>query len=178
MFDLPKREKNSIALAALFIIIFLAFQFIYFPVVDRQSGLKRVIETQKETVKRMKALQQEYQGLVYDFADQKGILNSRPANFTLFSFLDKKAQSCGVKDNVAHMKPFSQDVEGSEYTVSRVKLKLTKTYLEELVDFLYRIESSNNGVYITSLSLTRAGVKKDRLDVVVEAETLVLKGNK
>ncbi|MCD4675060.1 MAG: general secretion pathway protein GspM, partial [Desulfobacula sp.] len=81
----------------------------------------------------------------------------------------------GVKENVAYMKPFTKKLETSLYILATVKVKLKEVYLKELVDFLYHIESSKNGVTITSLSLSKAGKEKVKLDAVVETQTLMQK---
>ena len=56
-----------------------------------------------------------------------------------------------------------------------VKVKLKDVYLKEFIDFLYRIESSGNAVNITSLSLSKSGKDKLRLDALIEAQTFKLK---
>ena len=73
------------------------------------------------------------------------------------------------------MKPFSQDIDNSAYMLSRVTVKLQQVYLKGLVDFLFRIESSPNGVSVTSLSVTKSGDKGQFLDAVIETQTLALK---
>ena len=71
------------------------------------------------------------------------------------------------------MKPFTKSIENSAYKVSSVKIKLSAVYLKELIDFVYLIETSRNAVNITSLSLSKAGKEKIKLDAVIEAETLM-----
>ena len=101
------------------------------------------------------------------------ILSQRTKGFTLFSFLDTLAEKSGVKDNVAYMKPSSRTFNDKNYAISMVKIKLDALYLKELVDFLYSVESSRNGVHIRSLSLSKTGKEQTMLDAIVEAETLV-----
>jgi len=56
-----------------------------------------------------------------------------------------------------------------------VKVKLKDVYLKEFIDFLYRIESSGNQVNITSLSMSKSGKEKLRLDILIETQTFKLK---
>jgi hypothetical protein len=48
-------------------------------------------------------------------------------------------------------------------------------YLKELMDFISHIEISENGVTITALLLKKTGKNNDRLDAVIETETIMLK---
>jgi len=66
-------------------------------------------------------------------------------------------------------------MDKSAYSTDTVKFKLTEVYLKELMDLLYHIETSENGVTITALLLTKTGKNNDRLDAVIETETLMLK---
>ena len=93
----------------------------------------------------------------------------------MFSFLDAEAQKGGLKDKVAYMTPSSKKMEKSAYSTDTVKFKLTEVYLKELMDLLCHIETSENGVTITALLLTKTGKNNDRLDAVIETETLMLK---
>ncbi len=174
--ELSGRDRTMLAAGAVFLVIFCAVQFIYLPAMDKQAALKKTVAVQDEAVGQMKTLQKTFQDLSLDLDQQKSSLEKRPAGFTLFSFLDTQAEKSGVKKNVAYMKPSTQDMEKTGYTISRVKVKIEEVHLKGLMDFLYRIEASPDGVLITSLSLSKTGKKGDRLDAVFEAETLILKG--
>ncbi|MBU0969922.1 MAG: general secretion pathway protein GspM [Proteobacteria bacterium] len=175
MGKLSIRDKNVLTAGGILVIIFLAIQFIYLPAVDKREDLKRILSVEKQSLSQIHALQKQYLTLEQNLDLQKDTLKNRQKDFSLFSFLDLQAEKSGVKDNIDYMKPFSQELENSSYTISKVKLKLKDIFLNECIDFIHRVEVSENGVRIISLSLSKTGKNKDKLDAVIETQTLVIR---
>ncbi len=177
MFNLSKRDINVLIGGGAFLIVFIAVQFIYFPTIEKRDTLKRVLAQKYISIDEMTLLAQQYKNISKNINSKKRSMTRREKEFSLFSFLDSQAQKSGVKENVDYMKPFTKKMEASEYTLVTVKVKLKEVYLKELIDFLYHVESSENGITITSLSLNKAGKEIKKLDAVIQAETLMLKGD-
>ncbi|MFH2092697.1 MAG: hypothetical protein ABIJ31_10070 [Pseudomonadota bacterium] len=175
MVELSGRDKNMLMAGAVFLVVFCVVQFIYFPAVDKQKSLKRTLMAQDAAIDQMRKLQKTFQDISIEMDQQKIGLGKRQKNFTLFSFLDLQAEKSGVKKNVAYMKPSTQDIEKNDYTISKVKVKLENVYLRGMMDFLSRIEASPDGVIVTSLSLSKTGKEGDKLDAVLDTQTLILK---
>lgn len=174
--NLSQRDKKALIICAGFLMVFIAFQFVLVPALDRKQELSDSIAAKEAALGEMISLQQEYSRLSRMNMAETNILSRRAKGFTLFSFLDTLAEKSGVKDNVAYMKPSSRTFNDKNYAVSMVKIKLNTLYLKELVDFLYSVESSRNGVHIRSLSLSKTGKDQTMIDAIVEAETLVKGG--
>ena len=175
MFDFSKREKNVLIIGGIFLIVFIGVQFIYSPSIGKRNDLERILLEKQASLEEMALLQQKFLAVSNNFDTKTKTIANKRKGFSLFSFLDSQAQQSGVKENVAYMKPFTKKIEKSVYILATVKVKLKEVYLKGLVDFLYHIELSNNGVTITSLSLTKAGKEKEKLDAVIETQTLMLK---
>ena len=175
MFDFSKREKKVLICGIIFVVLFFGFQLGVVPIVEKKNTLRRILNEKQAALEEMVKLKQLFLAVSNNFDTKTQVLTSRKKDFSLFSFLDSQAQQSGVKENVAYMKPFTKKLEKSLYTLATVKVKLKDVYLKELVDFLFRIESSKNGVTITSLSLSKAGKEIIRLDAVIETQTLMLK---
>jgi len=176
MFELSRRDKKMLMAGGIFLLLFSVLEFVYFPSQDRMEALKKRSFALDSDIEQMEALRKTYQKHAQQFDRQKMSLKKRNKLFSLFSFLDSLSEKSGVKKNIAYMKPFSQDVDDSDYRLSRVTVKLQQVYLKGLIDFLFRIETSSNTVFVTSLSLTKIGDKEGLLDAVIETQTLVLKG--
>ena len=175
MMHLSTREKNTIALGSVLVIVFLVMQFIYLPLVDRKKDLIRIFEIEKDAVKKMALLQKQLQDLTRNLDIDQKILAARSPGFTLFSFLDNQAEKSGIKKNIDYMRPFSQDMDNDPYIISKVRLKLKDLYLKDFINFIKGVETSGNGVYVISLSLSRTGEQANLLEAVLEAQTLVQK---
>ncbi|MBU3951277.1 MAG: general secretion pathway protein GspM [Proteobacteria bacterium] len=175
MGTLSIKDKNVLTAGGILVVIFMAIQFVYLPAVDKREDLKRILSVEKQSLNQIRTLQKQYLSLAQNFDLQKDALKNRQKNFSLFSFLDLQAEKSGVKDNIDYMKPFSQELENSPYTISKVKLKLKDVFLNEFIDFMHGIEASENSVRIISLSLSKTGKNKDKLDAVIETQTLVVR---
>ncbi|THB74364.1 MAG: general secretion pathway protein GspM [Desulfobacteraceae bacterium] len=173
MLNLSVREKNALVLAGIFMALFVVVQFIYYPAMDKQQRLRTALEYQQHSLGEMIRLQQQYQALNRGVLDQKQMIQERPPDFSLFSFLDAQAEQSGVKKRVDYMQPFEQESPYPEYDLERVKVKLKALVLKELMTFLFKVEEDSSGVFITSLSISRTGKQQDVLDAVVEAQTLI-----
>lgn len=177
MIELSQRDRTVLIFGGVFLFVFCIVQFLIFPLLDKQDQLKRALAVQDDSIRQMQALYVEHQSLIDQFDQQSHMISKRSKSFSLFSFLDAQAEKSRVKKNVSYMKPMVQKTEKKAYKVSKVKVKLKNVYLGSLVDFLYRVENSSNAVSITSLSLSKAGKKKDNLDAVIETQTYILKGS-
>ncbi|MFH1154603.1 MAG: hypothetical protein V1793_12380 [Pseudomonadota bacterium] len=170
---LSGREKLLVSLGLIVVLVFLAVAFIMMPALDRRTSLEKQLASKLGALTQMQSLRTQYQGITRSGQEAGQLIQDRPRNFTLFSFLDTLAEQSGVKDNVAYMKPASTKLEKSSNTLSTVKLKLDNLGYAELVDYISRIETARSGVFIKSISLSRTGKDLKQLEAVIEAQTLV-----
>jgi hypothetical protein len=175
MLNMTIREKNTITLGGLLAVLFLAAQFAFLPLVDKKKNLERILEAEKAGVSQVLALQAQYHEITRALDFQQQVLDTRPPDFTLFSFLDAQAQKTGVKEYIDYMRPVSQDMGDGAYVVSSVKLKLNHIFLHDFVIFLAAVEKSGSGVQVVSLAMNRTGGEKKLLEVIMEARTLMPK---
>jgi len=175
MFNLSKREKNILIVGIIFVVLFFGFQFGIAPVFEKRDNLGRILKDKQKALEEMLVLKQQFAAVSNKFDADAQNLKLRQQNFSLFSFLDSLVQQSGIKENVAYMKPLTKKLEKSKYMLAVVKVKLKDVYLKEFIDFLYRIESSGNQVNITSLSMSKSGKEKLRLDILIETQTFKLK---
>ena len=176
MRNFSKREKYVLISGGLFLILFFGIRFGILPVFEKKDDYQRILKEKQTALEEMMTLQQQFQAVSSDFDVRKRALSFREEGFSLFSFLDAEARKSGLKDNVAYMTPSSKTIENSGYSLDTVKFKLTGVYLKELMDFISHIEISENDVTITALLLTKTGKNNDRLDAVIETETMMLRG--
>jgi len=82
----------------------------------------------------------------------------------LFSYVEKLTDQAGVRDNLLSMRP-QQSTQQGEYRQQQVELRLEKLSLSQLVQFLYAIEYSAQGVQIKSMRIKRRFEDHSSLDV-------------
>ena len=116
-------------------------------------------------------LQLEYASIQEKADDVRASVAARKTGFTLFSFLDTLAGQTGLKDRIAYMKPSSSTQPDLPYRMITVETKLQAITLKQLLNYIYRIETSRNLGKLTRLSITKTGKQAGTIDAVLLVET-------
>jgi len=170
--NLNKREKLAVYSAAVFIAVFAFSQLMIAPVFSKRNELRERMMSKQNTLTEMSKLRDEYLVIEKKAEISRQGFAKRPAGFTLFSFLDKLAGETGVKNRISYMKPSSTVEEASGIKLSRVEMKLQEININDLVSYLYGIESSDNMVIVKRLSITKAGQGNALISAVIQVETI------
>jgi len=170
-FNLQRREKIALSVAAVAIGIFLIFQLIIMPPLNKRVRLKQQIISQSRAVQEMRLLEMEYKTLTTANLNSQTQLSARAKGFTLFSFLDGLAGQSGIKQNIIYMRPSTSNLKGSSFTLSMVELRIDGLTMQQLVTFLHGVETSQNNIWIRRISLTRGEKEEDLINAILQAET-------
>lgn len=167
---LNKRERYAVLLAGGIITLFLVLQLIVFPFIEKMDRQKRVLAVKTGQLKEIQVLKAEFEAVKQEADRSRRIISQRQGGFTLFSFLDRLAGETGLKENIAYMKPSTASQDNSPFKLSVVETKLQSVTMEQLTQYLYKIETSPNMVRLKRLSITRKGKEQAYLDAVLLAE--------
>lgn len=168
---LSDREKMALVMGMGFIAIFVFVKVTIFPFMDATERLERMLAAYNENYNDIKNLRLEYLELQRQVDDSKAQFNRRQRGFTLFSFLDKLAGQVGIKERITYMKPSSTKQKDTPYRLSLVEMKLNGITMEQITEFLYRIETSPNMMHVRRLSLNKKEEKDGLLNVILQVET-------
>ena len=172
--SLDKRELRVLSGGVLFVVCFLAFQFVLVPFLASRANIEKAIVRKRNELVQITAFQKEYQLLKSEAGDVRTRLSHRPPGFTLFTFLDKQATISQVKKQIKYMKPSTS--EGNDnLNQSLVEMKLQRVTLQPLVEFIRLIESIENVVSIRRISIQESGKGQGYLDVILQIMTFELK---
>jgi general secretion pathway protein M len=166
-----KRERTAIWAGVAFIFVFVLFRLVIFPFVDQKERIGRVLEANMKNLIEIRSLKSEYEALNRRANTSKFRFEKRSKSFTLFSFLDRLAGEVGIKENIAYMKPSTTVQKESTYKISLVEMKLTGINMEQITQYLHKIETSKNMVSIKRLSLTKPDEKQNQLNAVLQVQT-------
>ena len=170
MVKLAKREKYLVSFAACAIGMFLLLQFLIFPFFEERKRIQRGIRAREEGLEEIVRLRAEYQVYKKGFQGIKQILARREKGFTLFSFLEKTAGEAELKGHIKYMKPSSSQGTGP-HKESMVEMKLEGITLNQLVGYLYRIESPENIISIKRISIKENKKESGYLDTILQVLT-------
>jgi len=165
-----RREKYFISAAAILIAIFFLFQFLIFPFFEARRRVQRGVSTKEDGLKEILRLSSEYNRYRRSSQGIKQFIAKRSKGFTLFSFLESKAGDAGVKTYIKYMKPSISTGTGP-YKESLVEMKLEEITLNQLIGYLYRIESPDYVVSIKRISVKENRKKSGYLDAILQVLT-------
>lgn len=167
---LARREKYLVLGAACFVVIFLVLQFAIFPFFEQRRRIQRGLKSKQDSLQEIMRLRSEFQAYRKSSVGMQQNLTRRKAGFTLFSFLEDAAGKADVKANIKYMKPSVSSSTGP-HKESTVDMKLEAITLQQLVDYLYRIESPDYLVAIKRISISETKKEKGYLDAIVQVLT-------
>ena len=167
---LARREKYFVSVAASSVAIFLLLQFLIFPFFETRRRLQRSVSAKEEGLKEILRLSSEYLRHREGTQGVQEVLARRNKGFALFSFLEKSAGDAGVKAHIKYMKP-SVSTGPGPYKESLVEMKLEAITLQQLISYLYGIESPDDAVSIKRLSIDENRRKSGSLDAILQVLT-------
>lgn len=150
--DLKSRERKIIAAAAALVLLMLMHMLIVSPLLEKRENLKQRIDRARDQLVELRALEKEYDQILEETRQINEQIRSRPAGFTLFSFLDQTANKLKLKNHLASMKPSRRNLEGN-LVEDLVEVRLEGISLENLVSFLYEIERSSAPTAIANIRI-------------------------
>jgi general secretion pathway protein M len=172
--NLNKRERYAIMIGIGILAIFLIVQFIVEPIFSKTEQKKKTLQTKSVMLEQMRQWQAEYDSLTQKASLSQSRFRNRPNGFTLFAFLNRLAGEAGVKDRITNMKPTKKVEKNSRYKLSRVEMKLDAITLEQLTNYLYKIETSKNMVEVKKISISKKDKKQRLINAVLQVETYEL----
>lgn len=165
----PRQKKTVIAGAAVVALIIFV-QFVFLPFLEGKKKMKRSIALNETTLKEMYRLETEYSSIKREVGVVQAALAKRPADFSFFSFIEKKAGETGVRGNMKSLQPGRPAPAGSFEEVS-ADIKLEKVTLKQLVDFLAAAESVEQATALKRLSVSRSPDNPEYLSAQIQLVT-------
>lgn len=173
--NLQPREKWALVGCCGFVLIFLVVQFLIEPFLTARENMTQSLARRERELATIQLLQNEYRQLKEDEGTLMARLQSRPADFTLFTFLDQQAEEAQVKKQISYMKPSVEEGDG-QLNESMVEMKFQGITLDRIVAFLLGIESTENIVFLRRLSIQESSKSESGyLDAVLQIVTFTLK---
>lgn len=165
---ISRRDRAALAIGGVALVLYLLFQFVISPLSAGNQRLQNKIVIAEKNLALMREMREQYRRLATRSNDLDAQLNARPANFSLFSFLEQKAAQAELgKNNIVYMKP-SESLDSGSFRQLLVDMKLQAVSLKQLVAFLEKIESPKNLVALKRLTIQQNSGKDATLDVIMQ----------
>jgi hypothetical protein len=170
---LSEREKRIVILGGVAVAaLFLIFGWIS-PTLEKIKNLDRGIVQQRRELQEVRQLYSDFQALGSREAKAQEELEKRTLeSFSIASVIEGMARESKIEDRIQYLKP-DQSQYSDQFQEVSVSLKVTEIQPEQMVDFLYRIESSNDLLRIRSLQIRSNPKEAGKLDVTLMVFTLL-----
>jgi len=173
MIRLRRREKLLAIALAILVGGWALFAFAVKPAIERTETLRRVISGKQDELGELRTTSNEYIFLRDSLDNIRTKVAAQEKGFELLPFLESLIRECGLAKKVATMK---QQVLGLEqsYNETVVEVRLENLTLRELVEFLWKAESSKVLARTKSLYIKKNPANPDLIDSVVEIRNIKL----
>ncbi len=167
---LNQREILIVSAGLIFIFCVGIYLFLLAPLTERRDHLKIVTNRLEKNLAEMRTLAAEYQALADRQAQLRVRVQTRGKDFAPFSYLETMARQAGLGKNIESMTPLTSTGDDSA-AMAEFDVKLSGIGLEELVRFLYRIETSDKVLFINNLRIRPRYLTPNQLDVTLRVAT-------
>jgi general secretion pathway protein M len=151
---LNKKQRYYVEGAAVLVLAVLILEFGIFPLWDAKEKIKQNVQINQKKLSEITMLDREFARQEAKMAKVKQVMAMRPADYSLFAYLEKKAVQAGVKGNIKNMNS-SRGVQTANYEESLVDVKLDKITIKQLTDFLYYTESAADLIRIKRITISK-----------------------
>lgn len=169
--NLTQREKQIMAAGAVLLVLIVAFQIFVRPAIRRMRTLRRVLSDKRQVLSELLAKSQEYNAISRELEKIRLEIRRQPEGRKILSFVERIQKDCGLMQKVVYMKPSTMAVN-DVYEETTIEIKLQSITLDQLIQFLLKIESSELTIGIRTLDIKRGVRDSNLLDTIVKLVSL------
>ena len=142
-------------------------ELIIFPLWDANAKIRQTLQVQQKKLDEVIKLDAEFAGQEAKIAKIKKVMSTRTADFSLFSYLEKKAAQAGVRGNIKYMNS-SRGNKSAAFEELLIDMKLDKITIKQLGDFLYFAESPADLVRIKRITVIKMKESPEYLSAQIQ----------
>lgn len=155
--NINPKERRTLLLGGVGVVLVLFFGVVIFPLSRQRGEIEQRIEKKREELKEMMILSQRFD----DSGPGSAVRGEVPSGFSILSYLEGLADQSRIREKIEYMKPGSSDTKGKGKELS-VEVKLKAVSIDELVDYLFRIEQGGQRPLIIRRMMIRSRFSNPR----------------
>jgi hypothetical protein len=168
---LTHRELRLVIGSVVFIAAWALFVFGIKPALERIETLNRAIPEKKSELEQLNIKAGEYIVLYERLKELRTKIDLQEKTFELLPFVESLVQECGLTKNVVTMNQVVSQLD-TNYHETIVEIKMENLTIRQLVDFLWKIQSSKALVGTQSLYIKKNLTNTNLLDSTIEIRNL------
>lgn len=159
---LDRKQMTYVFCGGLVLAALLFYWVVISPALSRQETLSKSIAKRKQDLVRISEIKAKWQGFQRDRADVQEAIKGR-GGFTLLSYLESVTREIGIDQRIQYIKPVTFPEGEGKLRPEGIEISLDGVNMEQLVNFLYRIEYSGKLLHIKRIKILRASKEKTSL---------------
>jgi hypothetical protein len=179
---LDRKLMPYVFFGGLFFVALLFYFLVISPGFSKQKALERSISKRKADLVKIEELNRAWEIFQKDRRDVEAALRNRGDRFSLLSFLEGVTREVGIDKNIQYIKPVSFPPSDGPFRPEGLELSLENMGMAQLVNFLYKVEHTENLLYVRRIKILKAtrgmsSTLKVTLQVNTYTKTILSQGN-
>jgi type II secretory pathway component PulM len=168
---LDRKQMTYVFFGGLSLVALLFYLIVISPALSRQELLAKNIVKRKQDLVRISEIKGKWETFQKDRRDVQEAIKSR-GSFTLLSYLEAVTREIGIDQRIQYIKPVSFPEGEGKLKPEGIEISLDGVNMEQLVNFLYRIEYSGKLLHVKRIKILRASREKvSLLKVTLQVNT-------
>lgn len=159
---LDRKQMTYVFCGGLVLAGLLFYLIVISPALNKQELLAKNIAKRKQDLVRISEIKASWQGFQRDRAEVQAAIKAR-GGFTLLSYLESVTREIGIDQRIQYIKPVPFPEGEGKLRPEGIEISLDGVNMEQLVNFLYRIEYSGKLLHIKRIKILRASKEKTSL---------------
>jgi len=169
--NLTQREKNIIAAGIVLLGLIVTFHIFVRPAISRVRTLRRVLSDKRQVLGELISKSEQYNTISGELEKIRSEIENQPEERKILSFIERIQKECGLLQKIVYIKPSTMTVNDA-YEKTTIEIKLQSITLDQLIQFLLKIESSELTIGIRTLDISRGVKNPSLLDTIVQLVSL------
>lgn len=172
MIRLTNRERWLAGAVAVFILAYGFYALALRPAIQRVRTLKRVIPEKRQALADIKTKSDQYLSLENKLKDLRQRVAVAGQRFEPLAFLESLMTENGLTEKITSMKQQTSQMHPG-YSQTIVEMKLQDIALQQLIDLLLAVKSSNHALWIKSLYAKKDTADSGALEATIQVSSLL-----
>ena len=169
---LDRTQMTLLFFGGLFFVALLFYFVAISPGLSKQEQLEKSISKRKADLVKITELKKRWENFKRDQGEVEHALRSRGDRFTLLSFLEGITREIGIDKNIQYIKPVTFPPGESVFKPEGIEMSLDNVGMEQVVNFLYKVEHSRNVLFIKRIKILKASTgSSSTLKVTLQVNT-------
>jgi len=174
---LNKKQRCFLVGGAVLVFFLLLFELVFSPFWEAKGKIRQAVRINQKKLKEMIVLDHQFARQEAKVMEVQKIMAGRPADFSLFACLERKASQAGIRGNIKDMSS-SSGVKTLNYEEDLLDIRLDKITLKQLTDFLYYTESPADLIKIKRITVSKMKESPAYLTVQLQLGSLEIPGRR